>query len=441
MGDQLLQTKPLAGQITPLVQRQVNELEEEKEETFLQAKAGERQGAQFHPDLESRLCSLQGCGQPLPDSVRAFFEPRFGCNFGRVRVHTNGQAQALARTLQAQGFTHGRHIIYGSGKFNPETREGKQLLAHELTHVVQQSRPSPSAGVIQRTIGDDHDLTSPRFKGDPDLEAAYDDEKYLRRGDSGPAVAKLQQALVDAGYVLPVWGVDGIFGSETENAMERYQGDAGITIDGVVGPETMGALDSRFGPEAVPSYQNCTPMVTGRPNANERLEAARIRAIQYATDALRALQTPQAPGTIYDTALRRHFISPDSTQRGTLVQVYGNIMAWLGKRRKFVCGSRTDCGKSTAFHWGDIIAVCPRFWTKTPVCQSIILIHEAAHGSGVSVGWHAPRRGNPPYPLGNVEPRPPQTTPLRMYNPDAYAFFAHHVSVGADTSTNCRESP
>ncbi len=400
-------------------------------------------GSQAHmwqAPLESRLHPMRSGGRPLPDALRAFFEPRFGCDFGQVRLHTNEQAQALARTFQAQAFTRDCHIFFAAGKFNPESREGKQLLAHELMHVVQQAGPSPGVGVIQRTIGEGHDLTSPRFKGDPDLEAAYDGEKYMRGGASGPAVARLQQALMDAGYGLPVWGVDGIFGSETENAVKRFQGDAWITIDGVVGPETMGALDSRFGSEVVPSYQKCTPSVTGITGANARLEEARIRAIQYVAGARSALQAAPVPGTTYDTALRRHFISPDRKQRETLVLVYGNVMAWLGKREKFVCGNRTDCGNATAFHWGDIIAVCPPFWTKTPVCQSIILIHEAAHGSGVSVGWHAPRRGTPPYPMGGAEPQPPQTTPLRMYNPDAYAFFAHHASLGADTSTNCRES-
>ena len=96
------------------------------------------------------------------------------------------------------------------------------------------------------TIGDDHDLESPRFAGDEVLEACYDNERFLRRGDSGSAVEKVQQALMDAGFPLPRGGADSFFGEETESAVKNYQRARGLSADGVIGPITIGNLDAEF---------------------------------------------------------------------------------------------------------------------------------------------------------------------------------------------------
>jgi peptidoglycan hydrolase-like protein with peptidoglycan-binding domain len=96
------------------------------------------------------------------------------------------------------------------------------------------------------TIGDGHDLESPRFAGDEILEACYDNERFLRRGNSGSAVEKIQQALMDAGFPLPMGGVDGFFGEETELAVKNYQRARGLNADGVIGPVTIGNLDIEF---------------------------------------------------------------------------------------------------------------------------------------------------------------------------------------------------
>ncbi len=82
---------------------------------------------------------LHSPGRPLAATTRAFMEPRFGYNFGRVRVHTDTRAAESARILNAQAFTVGRDIVFGSGQYMPTTPGGKRLLGHELSHVVQQS--------------------------------------------------------------------------------------------------------------------------------------------------------------------------------------------------------------------------------------------------------------------------------------------------------------
>lgn len=96
------------------------------------------------------------------------------------------------------------------------------------------------------TIGDGHDLKSQRFAGDEVLEACFDNERVLRRGDSGPAIEKIQRALIFLGFPVPNVGANGIFGDETGVAVRSYQEARGLEVDGVVGPETIGSLDEEF---------------------------------------------------------------------------------------------------------------------------------------------------------------------------------------------------
>lgn len=96
------------------------------------------------------------------------------------------------------------------------------------------------------TIGGSHGLKSSRFKGDEVLEACYDNKRVLRRGDSGSAVMKVQEALIILGIPVPKVGASGIFGDETELAVRSYQEVRGLKVDGVIGPETIGSLDEEF---------------------------------------------------------------------------------------------------------------------------------------------------------------------------------------------------
>ena len=99
---------------------------------------------------------LRGGGSPLPAGALAFFEPRFGADFSRVRVHTGSQAADAARGVNARAFTFGNDIVFGRGEYGPDSSNGRHLLAHELTHTIQQngSRPKPlKRKRIQRQTG------------------------------------------------------------------------------------------------------------------------------------------------------------------------------------------------------------------------------------------------------------------------------------------------
>ena len=81
---------------------------------------------------------LRSPGQPLNAATRAFMEPRFGHDFSDVRVHTDVKAARSAETINALAYTIGRDVIFGEGQYEPGTSHGKRLIAHELTHVMQQ---------------------------------------------------------------------------------------------------------------------------------------------------------------------------------------------------------------------------------------------------------------------------------------------------------------
>jgi hypothetical protein len=121
---------PALGQ-PPQIQRLCSECEE-------QLHRKEAPEAQVH-DFQS------AGGAFFPESERSYFEPRFGRDFGAVRIHTDAPAAETARTLGALAFTVGSDIVFARGQYAPHTSDGRRLLAHELTHVVQQTQPVPRA--------------------------------------------------------------------------------------------------------------------------------------------------------------------------------------------------------------------------------------------------------------------------------------------------------
>jgi hypothetical protein len=112
-------------------------------------------GASVPETLAARLSALGGRGEPLAPSVRSFFEPRFGRDLGGVRLHTDPAAGELARSLDARAFTLGSSIVFGPGEYRPGNAAGRHLIAHELTHVLQQAerasaRPTVTSAQIRR---------------------------------------------------------------------------------------------------------------------------------------------------------------------------------------------------------------------------------------------------------------------------------------------------
>ena len=187
-GEEELQQKPLASSITPLVQKMeasdeetaqmklqrkedeepVQQKEDEevqaqseeeqvqaKEDEEVQAKCAdcEKEGVQKKEDeevqaklnsqpqqkssIESKLRNGSG-GRKMDADTRGEMEQGFGADFSNVNIHTDGEAAQMSQDIGAQAFTHGNDIYFNKGKYNPNSKEGKHLLAHELTHTIQQ---------------------------------------------------------------------------------------------------------------------------------------------------------------------------------------------------------------------------------------------------------------------------------------------------------------
>ena len=254
MADRVVQAKPLSTTDTisrkcadcekeEKVQRMTAPEEEELQSKPLMRKSNTQGGYSASPQLASQLNSSKGGGNALPKGTLSSMNQAFGTDFSHVRVHTNNQAQDMSEGIQAKAFTHGSDIYFNKGQYNPQSTEGKRLLGHELTHVVQQNK---NRNLIQRTIGDGHDLVSPRFKGNIRLEAAYDGERSITRGSRGEHINRIQQALIDSGFSLVNHGVDGIFGNETLQALKSFQEVNGLSKDGIIGKNTMTQFDKIF---------------------------------------------------------------------------------------------------------------------------------------------------------------------------------------------------
>lgn len=197
---------------------------------------------------------LRSPGRPLDSEARTYLEPRFGHDFSGVRVHTGWEAEHSAEAINARAYTSGNHIVFGSFQYQPSSSDGRRLLAHELTHVVQQlSRPAYP--VIQR------DLATPPpavpAKPQPDLTPAQITEAInFNRARFDVQNTKTIQKLL--GGVEPMEEPTGIWTEENIVAIAATQEEYGLFKDGKVGNQTLRFLDREQTLEKMDtSTENC----------------------------------------------------------------------------------------------------------------------------------------------------------------------------------------
>jgi hypothetical protein len=135
----------------PVLHRKCSTCEEE-EQKLARKGTGESatEGATLPPAIVHQV--LGSSGQPLDTATRAFFEPRFGHDFSKVRVHTDERAGQSAQAVQASAYTVGQHIVFAPAQYAPATQKGMQLLAHELTHTRQQGNVGPTSPRAVQTL-------------------------------------------------------------------------------------------------------------------------------------------------------------------------------------------------------------------------------------------------------------------------------------------------
>ena len=312
---------------------------------------------------------LRTAGRPLDGAVREFMEPRFGHDFSQVRVHTDGAAATAAQAVQARAFTDGRNIVFGTGEYAPSTSKGKRLLAHELTHVVQQSN-----GISRQAS----DRIGPA--NDPaEVEADHVADKVMGSDslpDPSPILRQRPGVISRQSASSPVNCPAGSHGAPpaADQVLDRLELFAILATTLASSDLSMLQLDAVLpglgagGGFTMPTgtrMQNYTnrfglPSAAGGGKFRNRLSGATFPS--------------QAQALVEETK--------------SLQSRYSRIADFLGGSRiRFLCithsttigGCTADCSQASAFGCPTVIILCPSFWTFSPATQSQLLIHEAAH--------------------------------------------------------------
>jgi hypothetical protein len=182
-----------------------------------------------------------GGGQALPRAERGLLEPRFGRDLGGVRLHHDGSSNALAEALGARAFTVGEDIVFARGQFRPGTREGRALMAHELSHM----HHTDGGALVQRDLATPEPAKAPAAQ--PDLTKAqiqtalsFDASRFDSKG------TKFIQDLIGTEQT-------GTFSEGDVLAVAAIQEKFGLKKDGTVGKDTLRFLDKEAKLEGVPA--------------------------------------------------------------------------------------------------------------------------------------------------------------------------------------------
>ena len=154
---------------------------------------------------EASIASLRGGGQPLPTSVRAFFEPVFQRDFSRVRIHTGREASEAAQAVQARAFTVGRDVAFAAGEYDPQSRDGQRLLAHELAHVLQQNPENTTPLVSNKVTHQESDTQPYRLQSpSPYTSASSVVGTIQRQAEKTQDVCRLRQPLYGFNHIRSI---------------------------------------------------------------------------------------------------------------------------------------------------------------------------------------------------------------------------------------------
>jgi hypothetical protein len=187
VADQVIRTPApeISAAAPPQVSRKCAGCEEEEK---LQKKAAGPQAAGSEaPPLVHEV--VRSPGQPLDAETRGFFELRFGHDFSRVRVHTGASAEQSARAVNAHAYTVRNNMVFGAGQFAPGTQEGRRLLAHELTHVVQQSASGTRTGHIGLPPNSPQPFANVLTRAASQREESFSTRPIVQRQAAAPAPA------------------------------------------------------------------------------------------------------------------------------------------------------------------------------------------------------------------------------------------------------------
>jgi hypothetical protein len=317
---------------------------------------------------------LSSPGQSLDAGTRAFMEPHFGHDFSQVRVHTDARAAESARAVNALAYTVGRDVVFGTGQFMPETMTGKRLLAHELTHVVQQG--TNYSHHVQHKL----DIGSPNDSSEHEAEQ----NAYLV-ATSEPLTSTAQPAV-----------------------LARAQDTTAVTVTAPTGPNVCN----------VDQHQKIFPAVT---QAQSWLDQTFTKLGSYIAD-------PKAKANKgVGDALNRHFRSADVAVAQHVLRRVSSIKNKINSQNLVTeCHDNKDtiCPKAGAYVLGNLLVFCPSFFEGSDnLWHAKMIVHEMAHAltEGQSIVDRGYIRDRVYVLLSRDE---------ALTNADSYGFFVRQVGSG-----------
>lgn len=361
-----------------------------------------------------------GPGQPLDQGTRAFFEPRFGHDFSQVRVHTGATAAESAQAVNALAYTVGRDVVFGEGQYAPGTGVGKGLLAHELTHVLQQTglEPVKGPGLLLQRQEETTDHAKRVVVGNPriDVRAQFALLRLLRGSAEDAATAR---AMIDE---IEKDTLKGIFGDDLKKAADvaslrgtrRWElvpkgrdavwiHDANPDSPAIIfkeaagqGPRLDRALITVYRADPDPNDPFCLTSTELAPAClftdkqtkilDDKLRQARDRVEEVS----RLLKTPEGPD-IAKAAAKNLFSIPVPNLDEIKQAVNGTLAILAGSTIRFACRTCGDLNCRLAvvayvFKPGQMpILICAsRQFSRVFIGQMRrTIIHEAVHLSGI----------------------------------------------------------
>lgn len=289
--------------------------------------------------FEQNLSSSKGGGSPLPSNTQQFMESRFNADFSGVRIHTGSYAENLSTNIHAQAFTHGNDIYFNSGKYSPHTEAGGTLLAHELTHTIQQgassSHTSTTAAtksvarknIIQRSeAGVPSQLTNAATKAKT-VEGKIDANKPQGDGNrtGWEHLVEIFKTTFGEDKIISGSGGSSIEGAVAEQDIKKKREQSGVmVVDTTSKTDKSGIMGTKTGSrDAMPSW--CGIFVfwalnkSGVPMPKWKLGERMIKP-----EAARTPGSQPMPGDIAYRNAFSHFAIVESVNGGTVTTVNGN---------------------------------------------------------------------------------------------------------------------
>jgi hypothetical protein len=411
---------------------------------------------------------LKSAGHPLDAQTRAFFEPRFQHDFGRIRIHADAQAAESARRVNALAYTVGPDIVFDIGRYAPQTIEGRRLLAHELAHVVQQgggevirraTPPTPKALPATVPVPGPSDFEITRVRRSTTDEIFFAKNSSTLSTDADTQITAIKSS---APAALKLFGFSSADETATvaQDRADKVKTALTTAPDAVTVTSAVGSPTAQLGQADFPSVRKVEVVVGGAPaktlNCQEKDAAGKLKhppkqkcsimdpptktafdaAMVIAKDAMAraSASVAGAPSATDAPVIDQFFGNHDPGTLATLKTNLGNLENHVkGLPAITKCGGQCDsggCDGGSTIAYNQGVDAASTMTLCVPVFKDLAndndrarnLMHESAHGT-------SPLGGAPGTGTADVAYRHEriifQLSPAdRLRNSDSYALFA-----------------